>query len=478
MENRNLSKLQEEINETFELHRQHALKLRLSTKEERARKLSKLREWIKKNKAEIRKALYADFKKPATEVDLTETYLVLSEINLALKNLSKWMQPKKVKNPITLTGSSAYIQYEPKGTSLIISPWNFPFQLAVTPLVSAIAAGCTAIMKPSESSPHTSALLRRMVMEVFSRDDVALFEGEVEVATMLLEKPFDHIFFTGSPKVGRIVMKAAAENLSSVTLELGGKSPVIIDKNANLEDAAQKIVWAKFMNAGQTCIAPDYLMVHSSIVDPFLAEVKNQIHKMYGSKGKAIAKSKDYARIINERHHKQLSRLLSDARLKGASIFFGGDTDEEENYLEPTILTQVTEAMDIMHEEIFGPILPVVTYTDIEDIVHTINSKPKPLALYIFSDEQFVIDFVLSNTSSGGVCINDCIVHYMSPDLPFGGVNESGIGKAHGHFGFKAFSNEKAVLKQRVGMTPAKMFYPPYGFAEKRISKLFLKIFG
>lgn len=470
--------LQEDIDLVFDLQQRHSLKLRLSTKGERLAKLNKLRNWIKKNKDEIRKALYADFRKPSVEVDLSETYLVLAEINFAIKNLGKWIQPTRVNNPITMTGSHSYIQYEPKGTSLIIAPWNFPFQLALTPLVSALAAGCTAILKPSEISEHTSALLRRLVSEVFDKEDVALFEGEVEVSEMLLKKPFDHIFFTGSPKVGKTVMKAAAENLASVTLELGGKSPAIVDKGTNLEDAAQKIAWGKFMNSGQTCIAPDYLLVNSSIVGDFLAQLKKQIIKMYDPNGKGIFKSKDYARIINLKNLKRINRLMNDARLKGASIYFGGDINEDDLYFEPTVLTHITMGMDVMEEEIFGPILPVVTYTDIEDIPHFINNKPKPLAMYIFSEEEFVIDYILSHTSAGGVCINDTVVHYLQPELPFGGVNNSGIGKSHGYHGFLAFSNQKAVLVQRIGLTPTKMLYPPYGFTEKKIGKIFLKLFG
>jgi len=473
-----INPLQEDIDLTFDLQERHSLKLRLSTKDERLAKLNKLRDWINKNKEEIRKAIYADFRKPGVEVDLSETYVVLAEINFAIKNLGKWIQPTKVSTPITMTGSDSFIQYEPKGTSLIIAPWNFPFQLALTPLVSALAAGCTAIMKPSEMSEHTSALLRRLVSEVFSPEEVALFEGDVEVSEMLLKKPFNHIFFTGSPKVGKIIMKAAAENLSSVTLELGGKSPAIVDKGTNLEDAAQKIAWGKFMNGGQTCIAPDYLLVNSSIVDSFLAELKKQINKMYDPKGKGIYKSKDYARIINLKNLNRINRLLSNARLKGASIFFGGEVKEEDLYIEPTVLTQITMDMEIMEEEIFGPILPVVTYTDIEEIPQIINGKPKPLAMYVFSEEEFVIDYILSHTSAGGICINDTIVHFLQPELPFGGVNNSGIGKSHGYYGFLAFSNQKSVLKQRIGLTPMKMLYPPFGFAEKKIGKVFLKLFG
>jgi len=273
-------------------------------------------------------------------------------------------------------------------------------------------------------------------------------------------------------------MKAAAENLSSVTLELGGKSPAIVDKGTNLENAAQKIVWGKFINSGQTCIAPDYLLVNSNIVDDFMAHMKEQILKMYDPKGKGIFKSKDYARIINLQNLKRINRLLSDARLKGASIYFGGEINEDDLYIEPTLLTQITMDMDIMEEEIFGPILPVVTYTDIEDIPYFINKKPKPLAMYIFSEEEFVIDYILSHTSAGGVCINDTVVHYLQPELPFGGVNNSGIGKSHGYHGFLSFSNQKAVLKQRIGLTPTKMLYPPYGFTEKKIGKIFLKLFG
>lgn len=472
------SLLKQEITDIFKLHQTYALKLRVSSLENRKLKLRLLKEWINNNKAEIRKALFADFRKPSTEVDLTEIYVVLAEINLAIKNLGDWMKPRKVSTPLTMTGSKSYIQYEPKGTTLIISPWNFPFQLSVAPLVAAIAAGCTAILKPSEHALHTSALLSRMVSEVLNEYEVAIFQGDEEVSQILLQKPFDHIFFTGSSTVGKVVMKAAAENLSSVTLELGGKSPVIVDKGTNLTNAAEKVVWGKFMNSGQTCIAPDYLLVHASIEDQFLEEMRNQLNKMYDPKGKGIHKSKDYARLINLRHLKRINRLLSDARIKGASVFYGGNVIEEENYIEPTILTQVDLNMNIMEEEIFGPILPVLTFTDMEEIVHIINNKPKPLALYIFSEEQFVIDYILDNTSAGGVCINDVVVHYLQPELPFGGVNNSGMGKSHGHYGFLAFSNEKSVLKQRIGFTPNKMFFPPYGFAEKKMSKIFLKLFG
>ncbi|KEO73213.1 aldehyde dehydrogenase family protein [Anditalea andensis] len=470
--------IQANVDLIFNKQRHHALQLRLSTKEERLIKLKKLQTWIRKNIGEIRNALYADLKKPSVEVDLSETYVVLAEINLAIKNLGKWMQPTKVNNPMSMAGIQSYIQYEPKGTSLIISPWNFPFQLAITPLVSAIAAGCTAIIKPSEMSVHTSALLSRMVAEVFAVEEVALFQGEVNVAEMLLQKPFEHIFFTGSPSVGKTVMKAAAEHLASVTLELGGKSPAIIDKGTNLDDAAQKIAWGKFMNSGQTCIAPDYLLVNSSILDSFLVHLKAQIIKMYDPKGKGIHKSKDYARIINGKNLKRISRLLNDALLKGAVMHFGGEIIEEECFIAPTVLTHISEEMDIMNEEIFGPLLPIIPYENIKEIPCMINSKPKPLAMYVFSNEAFVMDYILSHTSAGGVCINDTIVHYLHPELPFGGVNNSGIGKSHGYHGFLAFSNQKSILKQKTGFTTNKMLYPPYGFAEKKISEVFIKLFG
>lgn len=465
------------IDEVFSIQKVHALKMRQSTAIERIALLKRLQKWINTNKEDIRKAIYADFKKPYPEIDISEIFVVNSELKHAIKNVESWMKPRKVSTPITMLGSNSYIHYEPKGVCLIISPWNYPFNLALGPLVSALAAGCTAIIKPSELTPHTSALIRRLVEETFDTEQVAVFEGEVEVAQKLLSKPFDHIFFTGSPSVGKIIMKAAAENLSSVTLELGGKSPAIVDRDADIKDAAEKIVWGKFVNCGQTCIAPDYLFIQRSIQPQLMEAIKIQIKKMYDPSGKGIESSKDYARIVNNKHLKRIKHLLADAESKGALVYTGGYVDESENFFEPTVLTNLTEQMEIMQEEIFGPILPVLTFDEINETIAYINSKPKPLALYAFTKNKDTIQQLFKGTSSGGAVANDCVLHFLQNELPFGGVNNSGLGKAHGHFGFLAFSNQKAVLKQRIGFTASKPLYPPYGITSKKIIESLLKWF-
>ena len=465
------------IDQVFTAQKKQSVIMRQSTAVQRIALLKKMMDWIKTNMEDINRAIHADFKKPYPEIGISEIYPVTSAIKHAIQHLETWMKPKKVHTPITMLGSDSYIHYEPKGSSLIISPWNYPFSLALGPLASALSAGCTAIIKPSEMTPHTSALIRRMVEEIFDKSQVAVFEGDVDVAQKLLAKPFDHIFFTGSPSVGKMIMKAAAENLSSITLELGGKSPVIIDSKTNLKDAAEKIVMTKLLNCGQTCVAPDYVLVHTSVKDTFLTELKENIQKMYDPKNMGVEKSKDYARIVNTRHLKRIKHLLADAEMKGAQIFWGGYVNEEDNFFEPTILTGLSEEMDIMHEEIFGPILPVISYSDLEEAINYINLKPKPLALYVFSKDNDTIKRVFKETSSGAAVANDCALHFLQNELPFGGVNNSGIGKAHGYFGFLTFSNEKAVMKQRIGMTATKPIYPPYGIISKKIIDSLLKWF-
>lgn len=466
-----------EIDIVFNSQQSKSILLRSTNAAERIRQLEKLQDWIKSHLEDIRKEIYADFKKPYPEIDSSEIFVVTSEIKHTIKNLSSWMQPKQVSTPMTMLGSESHIQYEPKGSTLIISPWNYPFNLALGPLVSALAAGCTAVIKPSELTPHTSALIKRMIEEIYEPELVAVFEGEVEVAEYLLSKPFDHIFFTGSPAVGKVVMKAAAAHLTSVTLELGGKSPAIIDSKVDIQDAASKIVWGKFVNCGQTCIAPDYLLVQASVKNELLEAIQKKIIEMYDPQSKGVEQSKDYARIVNDRHLKRLKDLLEDANHKGANTAVGGEIKEDQNYFEPTVLTDVTDDMQLMEEEIFGPILPIMTYSNTTEAIHYINNKPKPLALYVFSNSKEVAETILKQTSSGAAVVNDCVVHFMQNELPFGGVNNSGMGKAHGHFGFLTFSNEKAVLKQRVGFTPSKALYPPYNYVGKKISQALLKWF-
>lgn len=469
--------LEAQIDKVFDSQKHHSISLRKSTVDERLGHIRRLHDWILSHKEDIRKALFADYRKPFTETDITEIYPVLSEAKHYIKNLGQWMKSKRVPTPITFFGTKAHIQYEPKGSSLIISPWNYPFNLSVNPLVTAIGSGCTCVVKPSEMTPHTSALIRGMVGELFNEDHVAVVEGGIEASQLLLSKPFDHIFFTGSPTVGKVVMKAAAEHLGSVTLELGGKSPCIIAEDADLKDAAEKVAATKFLNCGQTCVAPDYALIHHSKCDPFLQYVREAIDSMFKSGKKGVEKSPDYSRIVNERHFTRIMQLLQDANRKGAKIEIGGKSIPEENFLEPTVLVDVNLDMLVMQEEIFGPILPVMTYENLEQALAMVNEMPKPLALYAFSANSRTIRHIFEQTSSGASVANDCALHFMQPELPFGGVNNSGIGKSHGHFGFLEFSNQKAVLNQRVGFTVAKPLFPPYNLAKKKMIEGLLKWF-
>ncbi len=390
------------------------------------------------------------------EVGTSELFPVYAEINHAIENIDRWTDPVKIDAPLTFLGTRSEVIHEPKGACLIISPWNYPFNLAIGPLVSCLTAGNTALLKPSEMTPNTSAFISRLVDEVFDKDVVAVVEGDASVATELLKLPFDHIFFTGSPAVGKIVMKAAAERLASVTLELGGKSPAIVDASANISDAAKRIAFGKFLNNGQTCIAPDYVLVDSSIKEKFIELLKENISNLFV----------DYsARIVNERHSARLENLLKDAKQKGAVEVLSG---------KQTVLVNVTNDMLVMQEEIFGPILPVMAM-NVDDSIDFINSKPKPLGLYIFSKRSDVKQKVLAQTSAGGVCINDCVLQFIHPNLPFGGVNNSGIGKSHGHSGFLAFTNEKPIVRQKSGYSTAYLFYPPYTSLKKKILSIVLR---
>ncbi|MEM8861937.1 MAG: aldehyde dehydrogenase family protein, partial [Chloroflexota bacterium] len=413
----------------------------------------------------------------AAEVDLTEIYPVLTEIKHAIAHLKSWARPKRVEAPLALLGTSSYIKFEPKGVCLIISPWNFPFNLTIGPLVSAIAAGNTAMIKPSEMTPHTSAMMERLVKDLFEENLVAMFQGGIPITQALLDLPFDHIFFTGSPSVGKIVMKAAAAHLTSVTLELGGKSPVIVDGDVDIKDAAEKISWGKFINNGQTCVAPDYLLVHESIAKDFTSALIKSTEKQFRGRAKSIEESSDYARLVNDKHFIRLVEMLDISVSSGTKVEFGGESNGTTRYLAPTIVSQVPLNSPLMSEEIFGPILPILTYKNLEDAISQINKFPKPLALYYFGRSKKNQKSVLHQTSSGGVCINECVLHFNHANLPFGGVNNSGIGKSHGRHGFEAFSNEKAVLKQRVGLTSSKFIYPPYTPSVKRIIDLMVRYF-
>ncbi len=459
-----------EIEKTFHKHQKRAYSLRQENFRSRLKVLRELERWIHVNKEVIREAVYNDFKKTPEEVAISDIYPVLTEIRKVKRHLKFWVRPKPVRNSLPFWGTSSRVYYEPKGTTLIISPWNYPFMLAVAPLVSSIAAGNTAILKPSELSPHTSSLIKEMVSEVFPEDLVTVFEGGVETSTKLLRLPFDHIFFTGSPAVGEIVMSAAAKNLTSVTLELGGKSPVVIDETANLKDAAEKIAWGKWLNSGQSCVAPDYIIIHYSAKEKFLNYLKLYAEKLYGN-------LENYTAIVNEFHYQRLREWLAEAISDGAELVYGGKVDDAVKKMGPTVVADPPPDSHLAKNEIFGPVLPILTYHSIEDPIDYINQRPKPLALYLFTKKKSTIKKMNLNTSAGSMVINDCVLQFGHPELPMGGVNTSGFGKAHGHYGFLAFSNEKSVLKQRTGFTMAKTLYPPFGKFKKTVLELLLRHF-
>jgi aldehyde dehydrogenase (NAD+) len=462
-----------EIRRVFELQREAALRLRSSTREQRLARIKHLRDAVLAHTDDFYRAGEADFKKPPAEIDLAEILPVVAEANDAIRKLKSWMKPMRVWPTRSTVGLRAWVQYEPKGRCLIISPWNYPVNLTFGPLISAIAAGNTAILKPSEMTPNLSALMVKIVREIFPEDEVAIFEGDVKVSTALLELPFDHIFFTGAPAIGKVVMAAAAKHLASVTLELGGKSPTIIDESADLKKAASNIIWSKYANNGQTCIAPDHVYVHAAVKDEFVAHCKAALSSAYGSDAPAQRNSPYLARIVNSRHTARIKALLDDAKAKGATTLIGGDVDEAACYIAPTLLENIPADAKIMSEEIFGPLLPIITSHSLDEVIRLINADQKPLALYVWSKTEANIQKVMQQTSSGGACINNSVIQFLHGNLPFGGVNNSGLGSAHGHFGFKAFSHERAVVRTQILMSP--MFYPPYTDTVRKIIKLLIK---
>ncbi|MFR5265621.1 aldehyde dehydrogenase [Clostridium sp.] len=404
--------------------------------------LRKLKKVIKDNEEEILEALKEDLGKSDFEGYTTEVSLVYEEINIALKKLKSWAKNKRVKSPLALFPAKSYIKYEPYGTVLIIGPFNYPFQLNLAPLVGAIAAGNTAIIKPSEYVMATSNIIKKVLEQTFGEEYVAYIDPTrgKEVVEELLEMRFDYIFFTGSITVGKIIMKAASKFLTPVTLELGGKSPCIVDSDAKIELAARRIVWGKLINCGQTCVAPDYIYVHKSIKSKFLEELKKEIIKQYGENPK---NSEDYGKIVSKR---EFNRLMS--YIEKDNLEFGGDCDLEKLYIEPTILNNITWENKVMEAEIFGPIFPVLEFENLDDVIKEVNNREKPLALYYFSNNNEKVDKVLKYTTSGGMVINDTLMHVSTTYLPFGGVGNSGMGKYHGKDSFYTFSNAKAVVNR------------------------------
>lgn len=406
----------------------------------RSRALKQLEKMVLENREALCGALRDDLRKPFHESLIGEIGVLLSDIRMARKNLRRWMRPEKVPTPVTLWPARSRIYREPLGVVLIIAPWNYPVQLSLMPLVGAIAAGNCAVVKPSELAPSTSFLLAQLVKRYFSPDHVTVVEGGVPEATELLGRRFDHIFFTGSPTVGRIVMQAAAKNLIPVTLELGGKSPVIVCEDADLNVAARRIVWSKFYNAGQTCVAPDFLCVQRKVFEPLLNKLKDEIHAQLGASPR---ESEDYARIINHRHLERLAALMDRGR-----VYFGGEMDLDSLYFGPTILVGVSWEDPVMKEEIFGPILPVLSYDTLEELFAVLEARPKPLAAYFFSQSRARQREFLENVSFGGGSINDLMVHLANPHLPFGGVGNSGMGSYRGMQSFLTFSHSKSVINR------------------------------
>lgn len=406
----------------------------------RKQELLKLKAMLDSYEKQMYTALKDDLNKSQHEALIAELGVIYSELDFTLNNLEKWMEAKSVEAPFTHRGTKNHIVYEPLGVTLIISPWNYPLQLALVPAIGAIAAGNTVILKPSELAEHTSHLLSKMIAETFDPAVFTVIVGDKSVGEELLNHRFDYIFFTGSTKVGKIIMEKASRHLTPVTLELGGKSPTIVDADANITLSAKRIAWGKLINAGQTCVAPDYLYVHESILDEFLKALVEQIHVLYG---KNILKNKNYVRIISQEHFDRLTNYLSNGE-----IFYGGEFDQATLTMAPTILTDISWDDQVMQEEIFGPILPIIPFSSIDDVISQIGQQEKPLALYYFGMDSRNQNDVIQQTSSGGVCINDTLYHLANPYLPFGGVGQSGFGAYHGEHSFQTFSHQKGVLKQ------------------------------
>lgn len=458
--------MKSEIKDIFNLQKEYFKSGETLSLEFRRIALLKLKGAIISNEEEIIDALKKDLGKPLLETYTSEIGFILLEINTMLKNMKNWLKPKRVKSSILDFPAKSYVIKEPYGTSLIIGPWNFPLQLTLVPLVGAIATGNTAIIKPSEISSHSSGVIRKIINSTFDRKYIWVKEGGVDVVTELQDLPFNKIFFTGSPEIGKIVMRNASKHLSNVTLELGGKNPCIIDKNVNLEVTVKRILFGKFMNNGQVCVAPDYVFVHESLRDKFLDLLKLGIDAFYG---KDIRKSKDYGRIISKKHFNRLVDIY-----KNEEVLHGGDCCDKSLYIEPTVIAVRGIDSPALNEEIFGPMFPVISYKEIDDIYSFTDKNPDPLALYIFSNNKKLINKVIKRIPSGGVCINDTVSQIMNHNLPFGGRGSSGLGSYHGKHSIEAFSHKRAFLKKSLKFDISQK-YPPYGDFHNKIRKFLVR---
>ena len=462
-----------QIESSFKALQAHAPQMAQTTAKQRKAMLKKLLNVIVEHRADIQNAMLADYSRHPIETDLAETWLAVKEIKFAIRHLDFWMRPKRVPTSFAFFGARSQINYEAKGVALIIAPWNFPFNLTFAPLASAIAAGNTVLIKPSEFAPHSSALIKAIVDEALPPNVAFVAEGGLALSKQLLTLPFNHIFFTGSPGVGRLVMKAAADHLASVTLELGGKTPSVVDLGVNLKQVAEQIVYSKFNNNGQVCIATDFVLVHEKAKDQFITAVKSAIKKFYPKED--FQSNTDYARMVDERHTLRIKEMVDDAVKKGASLCTPFDVEVEENFVSPVVLADVKPEMDVMNDEIFGPILPITTFANKQELMALLSAGEKPLALYVFTSDATLAKKITQEISAGAVIVNETFLHHFNSHLPFGGINNSGMGKSHGHFGFLEFTNQKAVVMQWSPLHISTLLRPPYGKLSKFISDFLLK---
>ncbi|MCD8892723.1 aldehyde dehydrogenase [Staphylococcus nepalensis] len=456
------------IEQTFHNSKQYFNTHETKSLKFRKKQLKQLSKSVKNYENELLEAFQKDLGKNKVETYATEIGYTLKSIKLARKELKNWSKTKQVNTPLYMFPTKSYIMKEPYGTVLIIGPFNYPFQLLIEPLIGAIAAGNIVILKPSEYTPNVSEIIEKIITDAFAPEYISIIQGNAETTQSLLQLPFDYIFFTGSEQVGRIVYKAASEHLTPVTLELGGKSPAIIDESANIKVASERISFGKFTNAGQTCVAPDYLLVNRKVKNELISALTKTITEFYGEN---IQESPDYGRIVNEKHFNRLSELLN---IHKPEISFGGQTDADENYIAPTILDGITINSKIMDDEIFGPLLPIITYDDFNEAIDLIRTKPKPLSLYLFSEDENSSERVLNELSFGGGAINDTLMHLANPNLPFGGVGASGIGKYHGKYTFDTFSHDKSYIFKSTRLESSLLF-PPYKGKFKYIKAFFNK---
>ncbi len=456
-----------EVRRLFDLQAAARWTVSRSSAAERRKKLQRLKAAFEKHRGAVAEGIRRDFGRSAEESEFIEFHPTFEEINHAIAHIGEWMRPEPVEATLLLADTASEIRWEAKGQVLVLSPWNYPAYLILGPLVGAIAAGNVVIIKPSEKVPESNRALRALLADAFPENEVAMIEGEAPVAEALLDLPFDHVFFTGSTRIGKLVMAAAAKHLASVTLELGGKSPAIVAPDAHLLRAAHSIAWGKFVNAGQTCVAPDYVLVPEGQRQAMVDGLRGALERSYGPES-GWAANPEFARLVDPGAFGRVKGLLDDAVQRGAKVVLGGTSNPAERYLAPTVLVDVPPDAPVLQEEIFGPVLPVVTYRTLEDALAYVRSRPKPLALYVFSKSGSAVNETLAGTSSGGVLVNNTLLHLANPALPFGGIGPSGIGNYHGRAGFRTFSHERAVMRQQ-GNPMARLLAPPYGARMNRM---------